>query len=345
MADDKPFEDPGYLQMSLAEKNQYLEGKLAILQKNLHQHRAVQQAQHHAAGAEKSALLARIERLKEEAAALKQEIREKNALLVGAKRAKRQTEHQAPSLPATLSALSTPPATAPALAPPRPPLLPAAEAGRPKELPIEWILSHLKSGMDFELQRLGADKLKIFGRFFKPHFDSVYDKETVLREVECRTGETKQMVKTVLYLSDRPEIVSQLLPYVFKKHIVPDGHLHINTMVKILYRTGLGMFLSNTDTVRDIKRFFEECHASTELLHLVEELAEKSPTAVGRVVSKQYLDSISRIYPEPALRIVERLENSGVYVSTQTAREIAHQADPRRHFLYAQKEQGLYFFF
>ncbi|KAI5191723.1 hypothetical protein NECID01_1604 [Nematocida sp. AWRm77] len=401
----------GCEEMSYEEKSQYLEGKLDILQKNLLAKREEYQTQRKAVQEEKKLLSLQVEHMKAEVTRLKQELREKNALLVGIKKhkpsgadgegldgedlngecngedldgedgdeengdenvwrrrnSKSQTQSKTQSKTQTtrdgncsagIDAKGALSANASSANKER-----STNTGEnagsankggstcgvvcreKKDLSIEWILKNLEGGMNFTLQSLSAEKLKLFGRFFKTHFDSMYERDTVLQSIEFRVGETRKMVKTILYLSDRPEIVSQTLPYVFKKHIVPDGHLYIKDVVKILYKTGLTSFLGNTDTIRDIKMFFEECCASKELLYFVEEYSKKSPSAVGRIVSKAYLNSIACLYPAHALCIIERLEHSRVYVSTEEARECIHQAHPDTHFVYAQPQHGLFFFF
>ncbi|KAI5184141.1 hypothetical protein NEIRO03_1597 [Nematocida sp. AWRm78] len=213
--------------------------------------------------------------------------------------------------------------------------IPENEAVAP--LPIEWILSHLKGEVLFGLSDLSSNKLKVFGRFFKREFDSLYNKKEVLAGIEG-TKSTKHLIKCLLYLSDRPEIISSCMPYVFMKHIVPDGKLYIKDIVRILYKVGLAPFLQSTNTIDDVKRFFNECSESEELFSLIETLAEKSPRAVARFISEEYLVHICKMHPDRASRVIGFLEGCGAYSGSSEAIIALHAFSGRSQYNSPNKE-------
>ncbi|KAI5191422.1 hypothetical protein NEMIN01_1498 [Nematocida minor] len=192
-------------------------------------------------------------------------------------------------------------------------------------LPIEWILSHFKGEIVFGLTGLSPGKLKVFGRFFKREFDSLYNKREVLMGIEAVGKNTKHLIKCLLYLSDRPEVISHLLPYVFMKHIVPDGRLYIKEIVHILYKVGITSFLFSADTIEDVKTFFNECKESKELLFLVESLAKRSPRGISRLISEEYMVSISKTHKETAARIIRLLSGCGAYSGPSEAFIALHE--------------------
>ncbi|OAG31842.1 hypothetical protein NEDG_00317 [Nematocida displodere] len=342
---------------SLGERNMHLEGQVEILQKKLaaarkgaHDHYAFIQE-------ECKSGVVHIERLKKELNAAKAEIRMKSAQLVGlgSKRPKVEPPVEAkenlcssPCTPHTLP----PSYLSPALRPdshPRP-----SPDSHPQPSPdsqpirLEWLLSNLKSEINLELTELTADKLKRFGRFFKKDFDSKYNEDVVMKGLECGVSNTRDLVKSILYLSDRPEIVAQMLPYVFKKHIIPEGGAYIKDVVKILYRAGVSSFLCDNDIIADIRTFFEACGESPDLLFFIADLCDKSPTSAARLVSEEYLVKIAQLYPKTALSILQKLGKSRVRVDSERATEIVHlnipQADPGS-ICYTCEDSGNVFYF
>jgi len=312
-----------YAKMTCEEKNEYLEGKVALLQKNLNSRREEHETSYRALLREKRELEKRMEKMREESAQAKKEARERGGAWAAAKKQKKEAEKE----PEEDAALES-----------------SRDKRKCRGMKIEWIISNIKGTIDFELKSLGSEKLKRFGRFFKEEFDSMYEKDRVMKGLAYKGEGSRELVKIILYLSDRPEIVSQLLPYLFKRHIVPDSVFYVKDVVKILERTGVTSFLCCSDTAEEMRGFFEACSSSRELVLFVLDGVAKSVNSVGRLVSEKYLAKIGEIYPEECLKIVERLESSGIRVCTNRAREVVHKnsADGRRS-VYSKGD--LHFFF
>ncbi|KAI5184894.1 hypothetical protein NEHOM01_0445 [Nematocida homosporus] len=203
----------------------------------------------------------------------------------------------------------------------------------------------MKEPVRLSLKDLSVSRLKGFGRFFKREFDAIYHKDEVLRELGWVNGGGKELVKTCLYLADRPEIVAELLPYLFKGHIFPDGCKYVKEVVKVLARTGTRMFISDESVLGEMRGFFTACKESLELLWLVEDGCRTCPRAMAGLLSEEYLVYISEQYPARALQVLEALENSGVEVVTTRAREVLHTAGLKNGCTVYRSSDGLGFFF
>lgn len=312
--------------MSPEEKSDYLEGKIDILKRNSIEKERVWQRESERVREERVKTSEKIEQMKREIARMREEIREGRSENRMSKRMKEEKENSVQNIQNVQSMQKVD-------------SMQNDEALRRTEidsriivedvqnsskvhnssLPIEWILSRFKGEIVFGLSDLSPEKLKIFGRFFKREFDSLYNKKEVLAGIEASEKSTKNLIKSLLYLSDRPEVISHLLPYVFMKHIVPDGKLYIKEIVHILYKVGVAIFLLSNDTIEDIKNFFTECKDSEELLYLVETLSAKTPLAISRLISEEYIISISEKYPSTARRIVRMLDGCGAYSGSPEA--------------------------
>ncbi|KAI5161706.1 hypothetical protein NEAUS03_1719 [Nematocida ausubeli] len=325
-----------YFGMTIDEKSEYLEGKLDILKRNSADKERRWARECEEIKKERIEMGSRIEEMKKEIKRLKEELREEKAETKMIKRIKSESALVTGYTQSTQCSTAIPTQmtmdnsfsiknlngnTA----------MKQTILSKPKEvhtlstgdaaqtaLPIEWILSHLKGEILFSLTDLSSSKLKIFGRFFKREFDSLYNRKEVLAGIEGSQS-TKHLIKCLLYLSDRPEIISSCMPYVFMKHIVPDGKLYIKDIVRILYKVGVAPFLQSANTIDDIKRFFNECRESEELLSLVEALAQKSPRGIARLISEEYLVYACSTHPERARRLIGLLEGCGVNSASSEA--------------------------
>ncbi|KAH9385585.1 uncharacterized protein NEMAJ01_0481 [Nematocida major] len=354
--------------MGPEERSEYLEGKLYVLARNAERSEREWRSERERLRSERAEMACRMEAMKKEVLQAKEELREARA----ENRVKRLREKASSDVPAAgegavfqsdgvkekASEKGLPAEKAPngqfgasspsaELAPlktlnEKPSLHPIPGAGNmrdSKHLPIEWILSHLKGEVLFDLSELTREKLKTFGRFFKREFDSLYSKRAVISEIDVSVKSTKHLVKSLLYLSDRPEIVTHFLPYVFMQHILPDGRLFIKEIVHILYRVGLAPFLQAQETVQEMAKFFAACSDSVELMHFLETLSRTSPRAVARVVSQEYMLRLSETHGEAALRIFKALEGCGAYA--QSAHEAIHL---HRGRVYVSPDESMHFF-
>lgn len=296
-----------YCGMSAEDKSDYLEGKIDILKRNCTEKERVWKRENERERAERAKLCEKVEQMKKEIARMREEIREERSENRMIKRIKEEKENavQIDVKSAKMENLEFGCRVGSGR--------PSTEPNSHLSLPIEWILSHFKGEIVFGLSDLSPSKLKIFGRFFKREFDSLYNKREVLSGIEAAGKSTKHLIKSLLYLSDRPEVVTHLLPYVFMKHIVSDGRLYIKEIIHILYKVGVAPFLVSVDTIADIKNFFTECKDSEDLLYLVETLFERTPLAISRFISDEYIIGISESYTPAASRIIKMLDGIGTY--------------------------------
>lgn len=291
-----------YEQFKIEEKNEYLEGKIYVLQRNSKAREKELEHERKKIKEERIKMGRRAEEMKSEIVKLKEELREERAerrIVKKVKEEKNEKEKENENINKSVSV--------------------NIKSQSQNQLPIEWILSHLKGEVLFDLSGLSPGKLKIFGRFFKREFDSLYERNEVIRSIEGGAKNTKHLIKCLLYLSDRPEIVGHFIPYVFMSHIVPDGKVYIKEIVHILYRVGVASFLQSTDTIEDVKNFFNECRHSEDLLYLLETLAQKSPRSVARLISAEYIIGVSGMYKETARRIVGLLDGCGAFTRSSEA--------------------------
>lgn len=342
---------------ALKEHVEYLEGKLEILKKNMASQKEAYEAGTQTLLEERARMLVMLEEAKLQARALKEEIRQSDALVERGKRRrvvntpvpekdeisekegkKEAGEHKHTDTEANAVCKGDRKNQTSDL---------PGYIISPASLPLDWILSNLNpdapSSAGLLLLPLNHSKLKKIGRFLKKEFDSIYRPEVVLRELRARAKKPGELIKCLVYLSDRPEIVSELLPYFFKRHLIPEGPAYISDIVKILEKTGVNFLLSQQDTTEEMRQFFETCCDSDDLLFFLVSLSGKAPTAAARVVTEKYLENTAARNPDAVLHILEAIEGTNVSVQTEGARRIVH-ASSLGHSKYACKNEDLHFY-
>lgn len=358
-------EENHYEILSSEEKVQYLEGKIEILERNINARKAEYSSKYSFMLEEKSSLIERIEEMKKEISLLQKQIYAKDIELLGHKRIKScissierqqntdidtnidtstntikavkrssmyitenndkntiiekvnslKLHHDTSTIASTKEKRGTIET------------IEAIEADKEQEQKkVEWILSQLKDRINLDLDNLTAEKLKIFGRFFKKEFNAIYSTESVIRQLEDGVKSTRAFVKSILYLSDREEVVQHLLPYLFKRHIIPEGTVYIKDIVKILHKIGIDILLSDSDTIADALTFFNECKESLDLLWLFQDLCKKCPQSVAHLISEEYLLYISKAHPEAGFSIIKSLEKAEAGPCTKKACEILYDS-------------------
>ncbi|KAI5170724.1 hypothetical protein NEFER03_0183 [Nematocida sp. LUAm3] len=329
-----------YEELATDEKILYLEGKIEMLQRN-HEGMLREYAKEKEALMKKNGLLSvHLEEMKENVSSLKREVKFSEVERDSEKKERRKRQHrEEPSslsfiLPDSVGDSSLMGDTLSNTLPDKTinEELLNREGNREENeadenISLEWVLDRIQEPVEFNLSELSSQRLKVFGRFFKKEFDSIYSSEEVLRALGRARGDTREFVKSLLYLSDRRDIICGLLPYLFKKHIISNGSAYIKEIVKILSRHGTGMFLGDSDVISEIKCFFEECRDSLDLLLFVEDTCSKAPRSIAPLLSSKYLMHISRTHPMHAFRIVESLEASGADVCIEDSREIIHSSE------------------
>ncbi|KAI5181382.1 hypothetical protein NEOKW01_1576 [Nematocida sp. AWRm80] len=292
----------------LKEENEILIGKIATLEKNIQTRNSRFQKDIETLAQEKIALQVKQESSRNEIYFLKEELRIAKAKLVGTKRPKLEVD-----------------------------------SSKASSLPITWILSRVNGTMEVDLKKITVAKLREFGKFFKNEFDQLYSPEILLQEINLRVP-PRDLLKTLVYLSDRPEIVSRILGYIFKKHIILNGEEYIKDVTRIIYKIGLVSILGNTDVINDLKKYFTKCYKSIDLLNLIETLSEKYPRGTTTLLSEEYLISISRLFPERALRIINTLENNQCTIPSSTSLRVIYSLPQPNTHPYTCPNTNLVFF-